>query len=75
MKKIAILAMSLLIAGAVFAQTPEKATKKECTKTETCCKKKDGKACDKKDGKACDKKDGKKCCSEKKADKKAPEKK
>lgn len=68
MKKIAILAMSLLIAGAVFAQTPQAPVKKEAVKTEKKC-------CDKKnDKKECtgDHKDCKKaCCAEKKAEKKA----
>lgn len=44
MKKIAILAMSLLIAGAVFAQTPQAPVKKEAVKTEKkCCDKKNDK--------------------------------
>lgn len=44
--------------------------KKECTKTEQCCKKdKDAKACaDKKDAKECTKSTDKKCCSEKKGE-------
>lgn len=61
MKKIAILTMSLLIAGAVFAQTPQAPAKKECAKTEKKCDKK----CDEK------KADKKACCAEKKAEKKA----
>ncbi|WP_320051634.1 hypothetical protein [uncultured Acetobacteroides sp.] len=66
MKKIAILAMSLLIAGAVFAQTPQAPAKKEAAKTEKKC-------CDKKDKKECTegKKECKKACAEKKAEKKA----
>lgn len=86
MKKIAVLAMSLLIAGAVFAQTPQAPAKKECTKTEKkCCahKKCDGKT-EKKEctegkkecKKECTNKEGKKeckksCCSEKKTEKKS----
>lgn len=78
MKKIAILAMSLLIAGAVFAQTPQAPVKKEAVKTEKkCCdKKNDKKECtgDHKDcKKACNEKKGEKkaCCAEKKAEKKS----
>lgn len=63
MKKIAILSMSLLLAGALFAQTPQAPAKKEVTKTEKkCCG--DKKECAEKKGE-------KKCCAEKKAEKKA----
>lgn len=74
MKKIAILAMAIMFAGAVCAQ--DQTTKKEPVKTEKkCCAekkcdKKDEKksCCEKKDGKKCDKKAEKKSCCEKKAD-------
>ena len=74
MKKIAILSMSLLLAGALFAQTPQAPAKKECTKTEKkCCAEK--KECANK--KECAEKKGEKkaCCAEKKAEKKAEPKK
>lgn len=78
MKKL-ILGVALMAAMSfsVSVSAQDAKTKKECPKTETCCKK-EKKACDqKKDGKCC-KSQEKKCCSEgakKECPKKAADKK